>query len=60
MLGEVTREMLFWSGSAVAETDVVTVILLVSASHCATVWLVIVKYQEPLLRDVLRSPSAKH
>ena len=40
MLGEVTGEMFFPSSGAVSETSVVTVILLVRASHCATIQLV--------------------
>ena len=33
-LGEIAREMLFGSSSAVSESDVITVVELVGAGHC--------------------------
>lgn len=32
--GKVAREVLFWSGGAGGKADVVTVVVLVGASHC--------------------------
>jgi hypothetical protein len=36
ILGKVTRQMLFWSGSTVSKAGVVTIVLLMGASHCET------------------------
>ena len=60
MLGEVTGKMLFWSSGAVSETGMITVILLVRASHCATVLLVDAICHERLHHGLLGRLSPKH
>jgi hypothetical protein len=52
--------MLFWSGGAVSETSMVTVILLMRASHCTTVLLVVVKYQGRSHHGPLGTLPLKH